>query len=333
MVITIMKLLIYGFRHGHIFGLYKLASENPDIQIVACAEPDEQARNAAEARLGIKLLSASLEELLHQTDIDAVAIGTCFGERGGNVITALKHGKHVICDKPICTSLSELSDIRRLSDENGLCVACMLDLRYTAAAKRTKQLLDEKLLGNVRNVSFNGQHCIDYAHRPLWYFEDGMHGGTVNDLAIHGIDLVRYLTGEEFVSIDGGRVWNSYANRHSFFKDCAVFMARLSNGAEVIADTSYSAPSQAFSLPSYWEFRFWCERGMLSFCYNDSRVSVYEEGKAEPSFFEGIRDERTWLTDFKAEIACGERNFTQGVFESTRTALEIQSFCDNFENS
>ena len=35
----------------------------------------------------------------------------------------------------------------------------------------------------------------------MWYFEEGKHGGTINDIAIHGIDLVRYLTGKNVTKI------------------------------------------------------------------------------------------------------------------------------------
>lgn len=324
-----MRMLFYGFRHGHIYGLYDKAYADPDIDIVACAEPDAEARDAAEKRLGITLRGEGLDALLGEMggDIDTVAICTRYGDRGGAVIAALKAGKHVICDKPVCTSLSELCEIRRLSEERGLCVACMLDLRYTPAARTAKRLFDEGMLGQVRGVSINGQHYIDPKGRPSWYFEAGMHGGTINDLAIHGIDLTRWLTGLEFTEVDGVRSWNAFAVSHKDFKDCAMFMARLDNGAEVIADVSYSAPSQAFSLPSYWEFRFWCERGMLTFCYNDERVTVYEDGCDGARYFDGTHDGSDWLTELKLDVASGDLLRTRGVLCSTETALKLQAEC------
>lgn len=93
-----------------------------------------------------------------------------------------------------------------------------------------------------------------------------MHGGTINDIAIHGIDLLYHLAGLSVTQVDGVRTWNSYADREPDFKDSAVFMARLNDGIQLLADVSYCGPSQVFSMPTYWNFKFWCKKGMLTFC-------------------------------------------------------------------
>ena len=321
-----IKILFNGFRHGHINALYKKVSESDLAEITGCIEANEAARKAAEANLGAAFSDKSYDEWL-ASDIDAVAVGTAYGDRGATIIRALEAGKHVISDKPICTSFEELEKIRELSEKNDLKVVCMLDIRYTPQSIKAKEILDSGRLGEVRNIAFNGQHCIDYAHRPSWYFEKGMHGGTINDLAIHGIDLVRMLTGMEFDKIDAARVWNSYADRTPDFKDSALFMARLTNGAGVIADVSYSAPSQVFSMPTYWEFKVWCAKGLLAFNYIDSKITIYEEGTAEPVVIDCTETNGDYLTDFAAELK-GGRKMTEVIFDSTAVALRIQSEAD-----
>ena len=322
-----MKILFYGFRHNHIRALYKKAAADPRFEIVGCVEPNTAAREAAAAALGAVFSDRTYAEWL-STDIDAVAIGCPYGERGAAVIAALRAGKHVISDKPLCTSLAELGTIRAIAAQNGRKIGCMLDLRDMPQTACAKQILESGKLGQVRNVSFNGQHCIDYARRPAWYFEEGMHGGTINDLAIHGIDLVRLLTDMEFVRVDAARTWNAYATRHPDFKDCAVFMAQLEGGAGVLADISYSAPTQAFTLPSYWEFRIWCDRGMLTLSYNDPAVTVYEEGVPAPVRYEGIAPICDYLGDFADEITHGTDTVTENTLRSTETALTIQQFAE-----
>lgn len=318
-----MKILFYGFQHGHMDGLYKLAQQTEGIEIAACVEEDPKAREAVSARLGIVFDEGSYEEWL-KTDIDIVAIGGKFGLRGAAAIKALAAGKHVISDKPVCTSLEELERIEELTGEKNVKLACMLDLRYLASSGKAREILRAGKLGSIRNISFTGQHCMDYAHRPSWYFEEGMHGGTINDLAIHGLDLVRDLTGLEITQVDGIRTWNSYAYKNPEFKDCAVFMARLTGGAELLADVSYSAPSQVFSMPTYWDFKFWCERGLLTFHLTDSHVTIYEEGIKEPQVLEGIEPETNFLLDLMKEIEEDTDAMTTSVIASTRTALLIQ---------
>lgn len=322
------KILFNGFRHGHINGLYQKVTSSAIAEIAGCIEPNDEARAAAESTLGAVFSTRSYDEWL-ASDIDAVAIGNAYGERGQMIIKALKAGKHIIADKPICTSLSELEEIERISREKNLVVACMLDLRYLPQTAKACEILDSGALGEVKNVSFNGQHAIGYGSRPSWYFEEGMHGGTINDLAIHGVDLVRMLTHKEFSKIDAARVWNSYAYQNKDFKDSALFMARLEGDAGVLADVSYSAPSpQTFSLPSYWEFRLWCEKGMLTFNWADASVTVYADGEDKPIKYTDLPSGGDYLAEFLEEVENSGRRVTENVFASTKIALTLQAEAD-----
>lgn len=322
-----MKILFNGFRHSHIYGLYQKVAACPHLQIAGCIEPDKKAREEAIQNLDITFSDVDYDTWL-ASDIDIVAIGNAYGDRGGNIIKALRAGKHVIADKPICTSLEELAVIRQLLEETGLQLGCMLDLRFLPQVLKAKQIISSGRLGQVRNVSFNGQHGLGYGSRPMWYFEKEMHGGTINDLAIHGIDLVRYISGQEFTTINAARTWNAYADKEPDFGDCAVFMAQLENGAGVMADISYSSPSGVGAMPSYWEFRFWCDKGMLSFCYFDKAVTLYESGVQGQQRIDTEPAEEDYLTEFLDQIRTGERSMTENVLLSSETALKIQKAAD-----
>ena len=319
-----MNFIFYGFRHSHIFDFFRLAQRTSGVNILAAIEDDPQANAAAANALGISLESGTYEAWLNNPAVDAVAIGDAYGRRGCTVIAALRHGKHVISDKPLCTDLQELAQIRQLADDQHLQIGCLLDLRYTPAALRAKALFDSGKLGAVKNISFTGQHCIDYAHRPKWYFAPNMHGGTINDIAIHGIDLITFLTGHHIRRVHCARTWNCFAYRHPQFHDCATFMAETDGGAGVLADVSYSAPSQVFSMPTYWNFQFWCEKGLATFCYTGKDVTVYEEGIPEAQILPGIPPESNVLADFLQQIRTGDNRQTQSVLNATETALTIQ---------
>jgi predicted dehydrogenase len=322
-----MNILFYGFQHGHIDQLYRLIRGTTELNISACIEEDADAAEAAAKRLGLVINDEGYDAWL-QKNVDIVVIGKKYGQRGAAVIKALRAGKHVISDKPLCTSMEELAEIEKIAKNRKLKIGCMFELRDMPSACRVREILESRRLGEICNISFDGQHCIDYAHRPSWYFEEGMQGGTINDLAIHGIDLVRTLTGLEIEKIDGVRTWNRYAVKNPEFKDCAMFMARLTNGAEILADVSYSAPSQVFSMPTYWNFKIWCARGLITFHYCDSTVTVYEDGKDSPQLLSGIMPEKNYLETFLEEIKSGTDEVTGSVIDSTRTALWIQREAD-----
>jgi predicted dehydrogenase len=322
-----LKILFAGFRHRHIWDLYKKAVNKKDIQIIACVEPDAQARAIAEQTLGAKFDNRGYDYWLEQ-DIDIVAIGSRYGERGGMIIKALNAKKHIISDKPICITKEELEQISELSQKRNLKIGCMFDLRYLPSTLAAKQVLRDGLLGEVRNISFFGQHCIDYANRPSWYFEKGMHGGTINDLAIHGLDLVSELTGLTVAKTHAARTWNAYAYKNPDFKDCAIFMSELNNGAGLLADISYSAPSQVFSMPTYWDFKIWCEKGLLTFNAVDETAYIYQEGHTGVQKIVGPKPQTDYIDDIALEIKNNTDTFTKSVLKATRQALDIQELAN-----
>jgi len=317
-----MKLLFYGFRHGHVNTLYRSACLHPEIEIAGCIEPDDDARAKAERELGAVFSEQTYDSRLN-SDIDAVAIGCAYGDRGDAVIRALQAGKHVISDKPLCTTRSQLETITRLCRENDLKIACMLDLRYLPQTLAARELIASGRLGRVRNIAFNGQHCIDYANRPGWYFEAGRHGGTINDIAIHGIDILPYLTGHCLTSLDAARTWNAFATQHPHFNDCAIFMGRTNGGAGVLADVSYAAPQQG-TLPTYWRFEIWCERGFVSLCASEPTVTVYKRGVKDAQILPGEDQPFSMLDEFLQAISAGGQAMTERVLCATHTALCIQ---------
>jgi len=276
-----INIAFVGFRHGHINGFYKLASENPEVKIVAAFEENAEARAAAEKSLGVVFTHDSYEALLAEKDIDVVAIGDYFGIRGSRAIEALKAGKHVYADKPLCTSLDELKEIKKLSSEKGLKVGCMLDVRYAPWVETAKAFIEKGNLGKINNISFGGQHPLLWGSRAGWYFEEGKHGGTINDIAIHGIDILEYITGLSVEKVVAARCWNAYATECPIFEDCGQFMCEMTGGCGLMADVSYAAPDTCgYRLNLYWRFNIWGEKGVMEITHTENTVKVALNGTA-----------------------------------------------------
>lgn len=322
-----IKTLFYGFRHGHIYDAHKKITASDKFQIVGYLEENPKARAEAEKNLGVIFSDLDYGTWL-KSDIDTVVIGNAYGDRGEAVIQALEAGKNIIIDKPICTNLEQLDKIAKLCANGKVHLQCMLDLRYLPQSIKARKIISGGELGTVRNVSFQGQHMLNYGIRPDWYFEPGMHGGTINDLAIHGIDIVRMVTGEEFSGIDAARTWNSYAVHTPNFKDCAIFMARLKNNAGVMADISYSAPNQSGIMPTYWEFRFWCDEGLLTYNFGTSAVTVFKKSEENPIVIPCEDTDYNYVDEFLEELSSGNNFVTKNVLQSSKIALTIQKWAD-----
>jgi len=325
-----LKIAFAGFRHTHIIGLYRLAKESNRVEIVGAWEDDASTKESVSKEFEVIFNYDSYNDMLINSDADIIAIGDYYGIRGKLVIEALSHGKHVISDKPLCISLDELEMIKKLSNEKKLCVGLMLDLRYSSFAQCAKTVIESGALGEINNIIFGGQHPLLYGTRPTWYFEQGKHGGVINDIAIHGVDLIMYLTGLTFEKTLAARCWNAFAEKEKEFKDSAQFMCALNNGAGVIADVSYSAPdSIGFSCPFYWAFQLYGTKGMMAFGFNKSTVDLYINGKNEVEKISPEDSKLNCLDDFLNHIN-GEQCIltTKDVIEATEITLKIQNVAE-----
>jgi len=123
-----LKFTFAGFGHAHINSLYKHVDQMDELTFVAACEPDDALREGTESA-GIPVAYTSFDTMFEDVDCDVVAIGAVFGDRGALAIEALKRGKHVIADKPLCTRMSELNEIERLAKEKDLRVGCMFTQR------------------------------------------------------------------------------------------------------------------------------------------------------------------------------------------------------------
>lgn len=320
-----MRIAFAGFRHAHIFSLLEAAQKAENVTVTGCCEEDEAVREALAKERGMRFVYADYESLLRDETVEAVAIGDYFEKRGRMILAALRHGKHVICDKPLCTRLAELEEIEKLSAQNNLQVCCMLDLRYLPQTAAARAILESGELGDIRIASFSGQHCLDYENRPKWYFEDGKHGGTITDIAVHGIDLVRLLTGKNLTKIHCARVWNAFADKAPGFRDCGQFMVEM-DGMALTGDVSYSAPKFAGVLPTYWSFCFWGTKGMLQFGMQDQKIRIFTQ---KETVIECLPASGGYFPDFITEINGGRTVLnTKEMLESQRQTLKIQRYAD-----
>ncbi len=321
-----MKVAFIGFRHGHILGLYNRLKEDPQMEITAACEEDPQAAREAERNWNVKITHSGFAEMLRDVDFDILAVGDYFGIRGSRAIAGLKAGKHIVADKPLCTSLEELAEIRSLAMEKHLAVGVMLDFRSHGNVAAAKEVIDSGRLGEIHAVQFNGQHPLSYGTRAAWYFEKGKHGGTINDIAIHGLDAVEYLTGKKITELTAARTWNAFADQAPDFQDAAQILFALENKCGVIADVSYFAPENCgFSNPFYWRFTIWGRKGVLEFNYMDEGVKFYRSGAPAPETIAPVPGKSDYLTIFLNEIAGVRDPFgTEHLLNVTEKALLLQ---------
>ncbi len=326
-----MNIAFAGLRHCHIFDLYKMVQADFNYRILGAFEADEQARKQAQA-LGVLCTYTTYDELLSDPQVEVVALGGCYGDRGDMAIRALQAGKHVMADKPLCTDLAELDMIENLAKEKNLKVSCMFTMRFERKIQALKKLVSSGTLGEINNVYFGGQHPLQYGRRPDWYYKPGKHGGVINDIAIHGIDVLDFAMGLEVDKTLAARCWNKFADQEPGFLDSAQLMLTARNGAGILADVSYGIPDGVeFSLPYYWQFYVWGTKGMISFSLNEKNSFYFLKDQTAPLLLQEEPVAVDYLTDFR-NLVSGCKNVILSMEESlraTRLTLQIQNQAQN----
>jgi len=142
----------------------------------------------------------SLEELL-SWDIDAVYISTTNELHAQQAIAAAKAHKHILCEKPLAMTAADAKEMIATAKENHVVLATNHHLRNSARNAAIKDLISKGAIGRVHSMQVN--HVVSLPERLRgWRLANPEKGaGVILDITVHNLDLVRFLLGEEMVSV------------------------------------------------------------------------------------------------------------------------------------
>ncbi len=187
---------------GQIIKRHALAYHSlPELaRLVAVADIDRKRADEAKKRYRFQRTYADYADLLACDDVDAVSICTPAGTHARMVTDAIKAGKHVLCEKPIATTLVDADKIISVADDNPRqTVSCVFQLRNDPTHRRMRWMIEQ---GHIGKVLF-AKVCVRLRKSPGYYKStpgrgsyksDG--GGVVINQAIHQIDALLSLLGE-----------------------------------------------------------------------------------------------------------------------------------------
>lgn len=315
-------------------GLYSAAKRHPSVRVAAATEDHAETIESMRRDGKVELTHNDWQQVIANVDCDAVAVGDYFGRRGQIIIAALKAGKHVIADKPICTKLDELDEIESLVAKQNRVIGCLLDLRDSGAYITARKLIQDGKIGEVHTVIVTAQHPLFFGKRAGWYFEPGKHGGTLNDIGVHAIDMIPWLTGRKLEQVVAARAWNARVPQHPHFQDAAQFMLKLDNGGGVMGDMSYLTPDGiAYNAPQYWRLTCHGSEGVIETKLHSKTVQIATRNDKEVQTIPAEADvEDGCLQAFLAEIAGQKMNgalTTSDVLRASRQSLLIQQAADS----
>jgi len=175
--------------------------ENPNTVITALYDPVAERAETIAAEYGGKVYGSC--ESLIQSDVDAVSVCSSNQTHAPITIDALKAGKHVLCEKPMATTMEDCHRMVDAAKQHGKRLMIAYYQTLTEAHARAKRILDTGELGSI--ISFNT--IFGHAGPEMWSADKGSHTwffkkdeaafGAMADLGVHKIDLMRWLVGSE----------------------------------------------------------------------------------------------------------------------------------------
>lgn len=267
----VIAVAIAGLRHAHIETIIREALLRSDTKLVAIAEPEPEIRARYVSGLGLPGFSDH-REMLDAVDIDVLAVGAVYGERGGIVRDALLAGAHVLADKPLCTTLADLDAIEKAWQDSDRHLSVAFEKRFYAPTIAAARLVANGELGELVMISSSAPHKLTRERRPGWMFDRSLYGGIINDLAVHDIDLLLHLSGAR-----SGRLWAFAGNRANAdrpdFEDHAMVTLRCDDGMLASIEVSWLSPEAADYHGDY-RMRLVGTNGTAELCWKDNVLAV-----------------------------------------------------------
>jgi predicted dehydrogenase len=228
----------------------KAYGESPLAELVVVVDVDPVAAQEAAAANGGVAWTTSFDEAIARADVDAVSIATPHHLHAPQTIAAARAGKHVLCEKPLTTSLDDADAMIAACRDNGVKLGMWMVQRYAAASRAARALLRAGAIGEIVNIRLPDVHnkVIDYYQRGVggrarpseWRGSRSTSGGGALIMnAIHQIDALRYITGLQVQRV--AAEWVNFTGLADV-EDMIAVLLRYSNGAIGSIDTANYAP-------------------------------------------------------------------------------------------
>jgi len=206
MKIAVLGVGGWGQNHARVLSYLRSEGYIDDVVVV---DVNENRAKLIAKRFGVEW-DTDLRSVLNKDDVAGIIIATPTRLHYQHAKEALEAGKHVLVEKPLTETVNQALELKNLAEKNNLIITVGFLLRFSTAIRYSKDLYQRGDLGNILTIM--AKRTSFWPNRPLDV-------GVIRDLAIHDIDLIRYITGGEprYVFARGGAIKHDYEDYVSMF--------------------------------------------------------------------------------------------------------------------
>ena len=214
------------------------------------------------------------DQMASNPDIDAVYIVLPNGLHAEYTIRAAKAGKHVLCEKPMCTSVNDAEAMVAACREAKRRLMVAYRLHFEKYNKEAMKMCREKQFGPIRMI--DAEFAFVISDPRQWRLNRELAGGgSLMDIGIYCLQAARYLTGEEPVSVYA-ETWSSDPAKFHEVEENISFVLKFPSGVLANGYSSYGAEGVD-------RYRVAGTEGWLemepAYVYSGLVQRVYREGK------------------------------------------------------
>ena len=171
------------------------------------------------------------QELLSDPEIDLIAVSTQHNSHAKFVIEALKAGKNVYCEKPLCLTLDELTAIKEAYEQSEGELFVGLNRRHAPLIQQIKREMKTDQIPAVYDFIGNA----GFIPKDHWVHDESAGGGRILGEACHFVDLIQYLDGSHLEDL----TVTAASNNAYPMNDNVLITLRFASGA--IGNIVYSS--------------------------------------------------------------------------------------------
>jgi UDP-N-acetylglucosamine 3-dehydrogenase len=212
----------WGKNHARVY------KELAETELLAICDINSEKAKAAAQQFAVKPYTRT-ERMLKMDGIEAVSICTWSTSLAKEAMKAIKAGKHVLIEKPMATNVKQARRLLEAAEKENVQLTVGFLMRFIPGIQHIKKAIEDKTIGELV--------CATAKRVSEWPERIG-DVGVVKDTAIHDIDIMRYLFGEDPIAVFA----RAGSMKHRKFEDYAQIMLTFEGERSAFIESNWLTP-------------------------------------------------------------------------------------------